>query len=347
MDQRRSNIINIAKGLGIMLMVIGHSCCPQWLHNFIYVFHMPLFFFLSGYCFNDKYANDRITFIRHRIKGLYVPFVKYNLLFLCLHNLFYRLHFIDAPISSFSEFAYKVGGTLLMGQLEELVGPYWFLRYLFIAAIIFLFIFILLRHHQRILISMMFLMPFVATILSYYHVRHFLTDVTILSIFFFACGYLAQRLSLNRQPVLYALLSIAVVTIASWYLHSEIIYMRYQDCIAYSFCALIGIYAVMALSLYINDYGGRMHKLAIYVGKHTIVILTWHILLFRFINHFYITLWKLPSDQYYETAIRHSDYEWLWTTYALAGVVVPLFFSWLVLQLKNNIKQRYNEYKQN
>lgn len=346
MDQRRSNIIDIAKCLGIVLMVIGHSCCPQWLHDFIYVFHMPLFFFLSGYCFNEKYVNDRITFIRHRIKGLYIPFVKYNLLFLCLHNLFYRLHFIDAPISSISEFAYKAGGTLLMGQLEELVGPYWFLRYLFIAAIVFLFLFILLRRHQRILMFIVFSMPFVATVLSYYHVRHFLTDVATLSIFFFACGYLAQRLSLNRQPVFRIVLTIAVVAIASQFLHSEIVLMHYQDCIAYCICALVGIYAVMAVSSYINDYSSRLQSIALYVGKHTMVILTWHVLLFKFINHFYITLWHLPSDQYYETAIQHADHAWLWVTYAIVGVVVPLLFSHLFLQLKNNIKHHYHEHQQ-
>ena len=45
----RDNYIAIAKALGIMLMVMGHSGCPDFLYRFIYMFHMPLFFFCSGF----------------------------------------------------------------------------------------------------------------------------------------------------------------------------------------------------------------------------------------------------------------------------------------------------------
>lgn len=40
----KNNYIAIAKALGIMLMVVGHSGCPDYLYRFIYMFHMPLFF---------------------------------------------------------------------------------------------------------------------------------------------------------------------------------------------------------------------------------------------------------------------------------------------------------------
>lgn len=41
--------MSIAKGIGISLMVLGHSGCPDYLHNFIYCFHMVLFYYLSGF----------------------------------------------------------------------------------------------------------------------------------------------------------------------------------------------------------------------------------------------------------------------------------------------------------
>lgn len=44
-----SRKITITKGLCIILMVIGHSGCPVLLSKFIYIFHMPVFFFFSGY----------------------------------------------------------------------------------------------------------------------------------------------------------------------------------------------------------------------------------------------------------------------------------------------------------
>ena len=43
--------IDIAKGFGILLVILGHTIaydCSHIVYNSIYSFHMPLFFFLSG-----------------------------------------------------------------------------------------------------------------------------------------------------------------------------------------------------------------------------------------------------------------------------------------------------------
>ena len=68
MTQEKSDIINIAKAIGITLMVIGHAGCPSWLHDFIYVFHMPLFFFLSGYCLKESHVSQPWQFSVRRLK---------------------------------------------------------------------------------------------------------------------------------------------------------------------------------------------------------------------------------------------------------------------------------------
>lgn len=50
----RDSSISIAKGWAIMLMVLAHANFYKMGHDFIYMFHMPLFFVCSGYCFKDK-----------------------------------------------------------------------------------------------------------------------------------------------------------------------------------------------------------------------------------------------------------------------------------------------------
>lgn len=40
--------IDIAKGITIILMIMGHSSLPKVCSDFIYAFHMPLFFVSSG-----------------------------------------------------------------------------------------------------------------------------------------------------------------------------------------------------------------------------------------------------------------------------------------------------------
>lgn len=46
--KKRDSVIDIAKGIGIFLVVFGHVPLPMDLITPIYLFHMPLFFFLSG-----------------------------------------------------------------------------------------------------------------------------------------------------------------------------------------------------------------------------------------------------------------------------------------------------------
>ncbi|MDR5790074.1 acyltransferase family protein [Caballeronia sp. LP003] len=51
----RNRTIDAARGIGIVLVVLGHAIgLPEWLFRVIYSCHMPLFFFLSGYLFNGK-----------------------------------------------------------------------------------------------------------------------------------------------------------------------------------------------------------------------------------------------------------------------------------------------------
>lgn len=52
---KRIDYIDIVKGITIILMIIGHvSNIPTILRTFIFSFHMPLFFIISGYTFKKK-----------------------------------------------------------------------------------------------------------------------------------------------------------------------------------------------------------------------------------------------------------------------------------------------------
>lgn len=53
-QQKRIEAIDIGKGIGILLVILGHMTDEaSMLHSFIYSFHMPLFFFLSGMVITD------------------------------------------------------------------------------------------------------------------------------------------------------------------------------------------------------------------------------------------------------------------------------------------------------
>lgn len=53
-NKSRIEYIDIAKGIGILLMVIGHMVSIFPIRQFIFQFHMPMFLIFSGFLFNDK-----------------------------------------------------------------------------------------------------------------------------------------------------------------------------------------------------------------------------------------------------------------------------------------------------
>ena len=141
---KRNTTISIAKAIGIILMVIGHSGCPNWIHNYIYMYHMPLFFFCSGYFFKDiKDTNQIKVFIIRKCKGLYIPYVKWSILFLLLHNLFYDINIYNELYNGVKENPYNVmtfirkilNIAFAMRDTELLLGGFWFLRALFLSSI--------------------------------------------------------------------------------------------------------------------------------------------------------------------------------------------------------------------
>lgn len=163
----RNEQLSILKGLGIIFMVVGHSAAPTLLNNFIYLFHMPLFYFASGYFFKADYAMQKRVFVWKRVKGLYFPFVKYGILFLLLHNVFYALHIysgeygfmdrVSAPYT-LSETLRRLASCLTFGANEQLLGAYWFLYSLFVVSVLFLFLFyfsrkLSVKHTQLMLFS--------------------------------------------------------------------------------------------------------------------------------------------------------------------------------------------------
>ena len=126
--QKRVQYIDIAKGIGILLVVLAHNDMNAYhpmLHRFIYAFHMALFFFLSGIFFNPD-RPFKILF-KKRFDGLIKPLIFAILLIYGISVFFGKMSFATA------------GGRLLKSLY--MTGPYlnwvqlWFLPILFLVNI--------------------------------------------------------------------------------------------------------------------------------------------------------------------------------------------------------------------
>lgn len=70
--KKRLECFDAAKGIGILLVIIGHMHL-QRINPFIFSFHMPLFFFISGYFMSMKYS-PRVYFVK-RARQLLIPYI--------------------------------------------------------------------------------------------------------------------------------------------------------------------------------------------------------------------------------------------------------------------------------
>ena len=53
MASKRIEFVDVAKGIATILVIIGHlSYTPDMIKIWLYTFHIPLFFFLSGFVLN-------------------------------------------------------------------------------------------------------------------------------------------------------------------------------------------------------------------------------------------------------------------------------------------------------
>lgn len=77
----RVEFIDVAKGLGMIFVVIAHTLSSKTLNvsGFFESFHMPLFFFISGYLFNESRYTLHV-FLKKRFKQLIVPLIGFSVI---------------------------------------------------------------------------------------------------------------------------------------------------------------------------------------------------------------------------------------------------------------------------
>lgn len=71
-EKQRLDYFDVAKGIGIILVIVGHSTLLPWLAAVIYSFHMPLFFIISGYFLSREKSTMEV--MRSRFRQFALPF---------------------------------------------------------------------------------------------------------------------------------------------------------------------------------------------------------------------------------------------------------------------------------
>ena len=334
----KDNSVSIAKGIGIILMLIGHAGCPSHLNSFIYQFHMPLFFFISGYCFKEKHLNNFKDFAIKRIKGIYLPFIKYSLLFLLLHNVFYNLNIYNdvygyngtvSQLYSFNDFIKRAIKIITeMSREEQLLGGFWFLRVLFCTSFLGYAFSRFVQNGKVKVITMALVCALVIYLAPRQTTMYIQTiHLSFFALIFFIAGKEISKLqNFNHKNAytngLATFFFFVGTLLASIYFPSGM--TTDKNIIIYITGALCGILMTKSLSNHIQHIP-YINRVLTYIGNNTLSILAWHFLSFKLISLLIIYIKNLPIENlaHFPVIPDYSKQGW-WIAYTIIGLCIPL-----------------------
>ncbi len=132
-EKNRIAYIDIAKGIGILLMVAGHVFYYGIYKKIIFSFHMPLFVIISGMFF--KYNKNFKEYLFKIIKRLLIPYIIGVVVVSTGRNLicFENINILPQVILGFSNLR-------SMFPNVETVGALWFIPYLIFMQLLYYYI---------------------------------------------------------------------------------------------------------------------------------------------------------------------------------------------------------------
>lgn len=120
--------VDILKGVGILLVVFGHMTPKAtFVNDFIFLFHMPLFFFISGFLFK---SNPNLgAYAKKKAIQLLIPYFS----FLCLLYLIPQLIMLIQHPQDLVETAKEIARSFIKGgrHLKGIESVFWFVTCLY------------------------------------------------------------------------------------------------------------------------------------------------------------------------------------------------------------------------
>lgn len=267
----RDNQIDVLKGIGMLCVIIGHLTTIGVLRNFIYTFHMPLFFMLSGYFYKQQSFSKLFSKMG---KSIIMPYSIFAL-FIALYKYSGGVEWIWAYL-----FADGYKSTAYIGGSQLYIGAMWFLPALFWCRVVYN---IMGKNSEKITYSLAILLSAVSYILGKYIINiplGFLEGTQALV--FYAAGILWHK---HKKALhLKALIILAIVWMSSIFVGFISMADFYYSChpiniaVAISACLIIAS-CVNALNRYKSKIVRTFLGAISWIGRNSLCFLCFHAVL--------------------------------------------------------------------
>ena len=275
-EKKRIDYFDIAKGIGIILMILGHmSLQDKYLKNFIYSFHMPLFFIISGYFFKER---DNKQCLKNIFKKLIIPYI-----LTCIFIIFYKVFRLILD-GNFSEIAntIKVWGLASLygsGSREEFgikfIGAIWFLLALATATYIMNLI-----YKQKYRYLWVFLIAYVGYKTSSYIWLPFSIQAGMVALLFLYTGILIKEynfFNIKVPFILYIFLVCIMIFCTIYCGELKMVSNYYNDGLMNIIGGVSGTFLCIKFSMLIDRYLRVIKKCFIFIGKNSLLCMCIHL----------------------------------------------------------------------
>jgi len=258
---RRYDFIDVLKTFAIFLVILGHSHLSQDLRLWIYAFHMPLFFAISGFLLSQKHLEMPNKLF---VKDLFYKYIfPYTIFFLLFHLKYFATEKIDFL-------------GVFLKYLTGNFGIFWFLIALCICRIYMQFALKILNKWALLILS--FVLSIVAICFSDIDSIPVIMRSSSICFFFYVLGFCSkeyvnpEKYTKKFLLVVSLIFLIASVVISKALVTGVIANLEFSGLYyLYTPMAIVGIIAFVGMSMLFNS-----NKIFLWISTNTLIIFGLH-----------------------------------------------------------------------
>ena len=365
----RTPSFTILKAIAIILVVIAHSAAPAYLSNFAYMVGVPAFFVLSGYFFKLDNLDNTSDFVIRRTKTLYLPFIKWGVFFLILHNLFFEVGLLSESYGNaqggvthpynWTQAAQHLWSMVfnMSGYDPFMAGAFWFFRALFLANIAFIFLFKATRQLGKFKTSTLQVVSVIvlAFLLALWQASMGLhiTGVAqggyreLMGIVLLGIGFLLRRAdetpdsSIWHNPIVMLAASSVVLMILT-FVYPISMAAKPGSVLSVPILTVAGTAAFIwlrGLSEFILQLPEKYTQWLQFTGENSLYIFVFHLLAFKVASMIKVGVYQLDWAMVGgHPVVQHELGDGFWLLYIFVGVVLPILPVWIWKKITNQRK---------
>jgi len=300
----RIHWIDNAKAICILLVVLGHAKgLDAFIYKYIYSFHMPLFFFLSGYLLNKhRLENGFSSFAKYQFQKLIIPYLTF---WVISYIYWMPTHALQQQVSSSAQLKwYDPFIGILYGTANYLYVnvELWFFTCLFTTS---LFLFIIQKSLGK--FNWFSFLTILTSSLAFAYIYNeprlrlpWNIDISIVAFIFYSLGFLLKERDIITNALInsyklnilgFILLSIILFFVVNISGRASMSQMSYQNPFLFLVTSLVGIMSVLCISKIIPR-----NRYFEWLSRNTIVIFPLHTIFFSIFTGIGVIVFKLPYN---------------------------------------------------